>query len=552
MNSLAREGALGSILLKSQIITEDDIRLALVEQQVSGCRFGEALLKLGIVTQEDIDWALSSQLNIPYVRLKKEMMDPSVVELVPAGVARRFSLVPLIRVGGELSIAIADPLDKEAIDELMRLTGCQISVSVALLSEIHNMLDLLYGVAEDTDTLGFSSGLFSTEELDSVNKDLTGGRLLDLLLSHILQGGLSSLALQPVGDVVGITGRRGDILLPVGMLASAHYPGLLQRIRMLSRIDGAMEPSASGVLSFHFRGEELLFQVGLLRGNGGDYVTLKLRIASAFPVAWADLGVSRGQEDAMRSLCGLKSGLVLVTAQNADERHRLLDLFLEEIPTEQRTVLLLGDGLGHGTKRFPRISLPPRHAGAAQGLIAAALEHDPDVLVVEDVMDSGAMTEAVKAAMRGRLVLAGLDLHDTTGLIRFLFTLWRRNHFIPTSLKGLVVCKGVLTLCPACRQSYEPEPGELEALRLPATLETCYRSTGCPECGQTGFAGRKYLLDIIPFSRDLQKVFESAGDADDVLHYLADNGCRGIGSEGLELLRQGEISPAEFVASVMM
>src|SRR6185369_9865330 len=136
MNSLVREGSLGSILFNSQIISEEDIRLALAEQHVTGCRFGEALVKLGIVTQEDIDWALSNQLNIPYVRLKVEMLDPVAAALVPASIARQFSLVPLIRVGNELSIAIADPLNRTAIEAVEQHTGCQVVVSVALLREI--------------------------------------------------------------------------------------------------------------------------------------------------------------------------------------------------------------------------------------------------------------------------------------------------------------------------------------------------------------------------------------------------------------------------------
>jgi type II secretory ATPase GspE/PulE/Tfp pilus assembly ATPase PilB-like protein len=552
MGSLTREGSLGSILFQSEIITEDDIRAALAEQQASGCRFGEALLKLGIVTQEDIDWALSSQLNIPYVRLKREMMDRSAAEQVPAGLARRHCLVPLIRVGNELSIAIADPLDVPAIEELARVTGCQITVSVAQYEEIRDMLDLLYGEAEDADSFGFSSGLFSPEELESANGDLSGGRLLELLLEQIIRDGLASLALQPVGDAVRVTGRRAGRQLPLGVLAATYYPELLRRIRTLAGIDATDGPAASGTLPFAWRGEELQFRAGLLAVDGGDYVTLKLQISTPFPATWAELGLPRGQEDAIRLLSGLERGLVLVAAQNADERHRLLDLFLEDIPTEDRTVLLFGDGPGHGAKRFPRVPLPHARGEAAGALIAAAREHDPDILVVENATDGDAMAEAAKAAMGGRLVFAGLDLRDTPGLVRYLFTLWRRNHFIPTTLKGIVTCTGVRTLCPGCRVTHHPDPAELAGLRLLEPPESCCRPAGCPACGQTGYAGAKYLLNVITVTRDLGELFESAADAEELLERLADRGAREAGAAGLELLRRGEISLDEFVASMMM
>src|SRR6185369_13707961 len=123
MSELLRKGSLGDILLTSQIITESDIRAALEEQNRTGERIGEVLVNLGIVTQEDIDWALSNQLDIPYIRLKKEMIDPEAISLIPAGLARTFNFIPLIRAAGELSIAIADPLNRTAIEAIERQTG---------------------------------------------------------------------------------------------------------------------------------------------------------------------------------------------------------------------------------------------------------------------------------------------------------------------------------------------------------------------------------------------------------------------------------------------
>jgi len=141
MSELLRKGSLGDILFTSQIITESDIQAALEEQQRTGQRFGEVLVNLGIVTQEDIDWALSNQLDIPYIRLKKEMIDPEAIGLIPAGLARTYNFIPLIRASGELSIAIADPLNRPAIEAIERQTGLSVNISVALIREIREMID---------------------------------------------------------------------------------------------------------------------------------------------------------------------------------------------------------------------------------------------------------------------------------------------------------------------------------------------------------------------------------------------------------------------------
>jgi len=177
-----REGTLGAILYNSRIISETDITAALEEQQRSSCRFGEALVTLGIVTQEDIDWALSNQLDIPYIRLKQEMIAPEALSLLPGRLCRIHQLIPLICAGDELSIAIADPLNKEAVTAAAEASGCRINLSVALVREINAMLDLCYGLPKE-DLLGFSSELLTPEQLASINADSSGQQLINSLLA---------------------------------------------------------------------------------------------------------------------------------------------------------------------------------------------------------------------------------------------------------------------------------------------------------------------------------------------------------------------------------
>ena len=160
MIPIVREGTIGEILYKAQIITEKDVETALEEQKRTGLRFGEALVSLGIVRQEDINWALSHQLVIPYVRINKETVDQAAVSIVPASVARKFQFFPLIRVGDELRIAIADPLNKEVVAELERLTGCTVSISMGLLREIIEMQDYFYGSSDNKNIFSFSSPRF--------------------------------------------------------------------------------------------------------------------------------------------------------------------------------------------------------------------------------------------------------------------------------------------------------------------------------------------------------------------------------------------------------
>ncbi len=551
MSGLMREGSLGSILFMSQIIGEDDIRAALDEQQKHGCRFGEALVKLGIVTQEDIDWALANQLNIPYVRLKAEMIDRAAVELFPASLARQYGLIPLIRTGDELSIAMIDPLHKEAIAAVEQQTGCRVSVSVALIREMREMHELFYGPPQSDESLGFASALFPADVMAKINADLTGAKLVEYLLSYLVQQRLTSVSLQPVDESVHFMARKGSAVREIGTSPLASASPLFQRLRRLAGIHGDGSPER-GQLVFHFRGMQLAFEALVLHGEGGDVVTLRMQVLSPFPAICSDFAAPGTVTKAFRELTELRSGLVICASRNPADRDRLVDLYLDELETRGRAVMLFGDGVGRGRKRFPRIPRQELTAGEVAELISAGLEHDPDVVAIDNAGEEQVLLAAGRVAMRRKLAVAGVPFHDLAVLFRYLRHLWQRHHFIPAYLKGIIACRGVLILCPDCRKEYMPQPDELDALGLSELPARFWTSTGCDSCDHTGIKARRYLLEVIPVTAELIGRLETSGDCGDLVRFLDEQGHRGIIAQCAELLRQGEISPAEYVSALVL
>jgi type IV pilus assembly protein PilB len=552
MDGLVKEGSIGAVLFRSKIITEQELKAALEAQKVSGCRIGEALVHLGVVTQEDIDWALANQLNIPYVRLKKESIDPAAVDRVPAQLARRYSLFPLFLSGNELSVAMADPLNQEAIDALSKLTGCQVTISVGLIREIRELQDFAYGPDRSSPELGFNSAHFPAGVLESINADLSGGTLLNHLLLRVVKQKFANLALQPLGDWVCVFARSGGKTAELGRLAITHYSQLTDRIRKLAGIAASGGTSSRGVLTFLWQGKRVPFQVLSTQGDGGEYLTLKLHISASPLSELADLRLPPSKSADLRALAGEQEGLILFSGREPEERSRIIDLFVDACDSSGKTVLLLGERLGRGKKRFPRLPISRDAVDGTASVVSAALEHDPDTLVVEDVTQVSAFIAVSKAVMRGKLVVAGMSHGDKAGVLRQLLYLRQKNFLIPTELKGVVSCKCVLILCPSCKEPYQPAPGELAALRLPTSPREYFRPNGCPVCDHTGYSGRRYLLDVLRFDKGLLEAFEMICRSSEIIRYLKDNGYRGITEEGAELLERGEISPGEYVASILL
>lgn len=550
MSEQIKKGSLGAILSACNIITEQDIIAALEEQGRTGARLGEALITLGIVTQEDIDWALSSQLDIPYIRLKVDMIDPDAVKLVPAAMAIKFNLIPLIKAGNELSIAISDPLNKAAITAVEQQTGCQVNISVALIREVREMIEACYG-SRGHEQLGFESSAYSEKVLEAINSDLSGGKLLDYLLVFILQNRLSSLSLQPMGETVSVSGRRGGISRPVGSLAGTYYPDLTYKIRKSIGNTAQSDPNSGGLLTFNYRSHPIIFQISTMVGYGGDYITIRPYQSAGVPNRLADLHLPPQQEEDFIKLSDRQHGITFFASRNAQERDRFMDLMLEDIDTTGKNVIILGEGPGKMVKRFPRILLP-RDETERAATIMRALDHAPDILVIEDATEGMPFTAACRAAMRGKLILAGLETRGTRNVLRHLLLYQQQNNFLPVFVNGLVSFKGIQLLCPDCRTNYVPPAEELAAMKLSENPPSFYCSTGCDACGHSGFSSRTFLTDVLIFSDEFLKVFEQSSDVAALENYLKMTGYHGLEDEGLRLLLAGDVSPEEYIASVVL
>lgn len=542
MESLVKKGTVGEVLFRSRIITEDDIRLALEEQRLSGCRFGEALVKLGIVDQEDIDWALSNQLDIPYVRLNEQTIDRNAVKLVPGGMARRFNLIPIIRTGDDLHIALADPLNRAAVEEVEKVTGCRVTVSMPVIRELTEMLDYFYGPARDDNSFGFSSSTFPEGILEKINSDSSGTRMLEHLIVFFLQNGIDSVSLQPAAGDVRVSVRSKGIFREIGRFPFGSYPDLLAYIMKLARFDFSGDLVKEGKVAFRFRECEVVLRVSMIKAQEGECITIRLWSSHSFPSCLDELGVDGDTADRFRSLTEIDSGLILFSSWNRYERCRLLDLYLDETATAGKNVLLIGDEIGKGKKSFPRIPLGDCYPQGLESLMMALDDHDPDIIILEDASDSRSFITAWKSAMRRRIVVAGISCSGLGGALDYLLSERHFNHSIMAGIRGIISCSGIRTLCPHCRENQTDTGTDPE---LPYA-DLYNRGKGCAQCGFSGLNGMKYLMDVVNVDTTFRDSFESARESAEILNRFSGNS---IDSQLQGLLHNGEISPGEYAAA---
>lgn len=535
MDSLVKEGTLGTILFTSGIIKEQDIAAALEEQRSSGCRFGEALVKLGIVMQEDIDWALSNQLGIPYVRLSEQVIDREATRLISPEVARKYNLMPIIRSGDELHVALADPLNKAAVAELELITGCRVTVSIPIIRELREMLDLFYGPAGEETSFGFSSSAFFHEILEEINSDASGAKLLDGLVLFFFKNGLSVLSLQPAGGVVHVSGRIRGNFSQIGEFPVASYPPLITYLRKVSKINGSREPVTEGRLVFTYNGCDVSLHVSMIKAVEGECITLKHCLGGELPADLGETGLSPAMADSIRSLSLPGPGMVIFSSCDRPLRNRFIDIFLDDGAAHSGNVILLGEGIGRGKRAYPRVPFADADRAEMGMLVSAVLDHDPDVVVVEDVTDTGSFNLAWELAMSGKKVVAGISRSGLDSSLAYLLHSRFANTSVSEGINGIVAITEVKTLCPHCRESDER-----------TGVDTGRSAAGCAGCRFSGLGRPRYLLDVVPFDDGFRRKFTVAGGSSALLRYLAKNGYPGIGQEIDQLLAAGEISREEY------
>jgi hypothetical protein len=537
MSQWVIEGSLGAILFNSQIIDEEDIQAALAEQQRSGGRFGEVLVRLGIVTAEDINWALSHHLDIPYIRLNPEEMDTTAATYLPERIARRYCVVPVIRIGDELRVALVDPLDREAIKEIQAACNCVVAISIADERDVREMLDFLYG-PEQKGSFGLLSYMASAAEAIEINADPTGGRFLEWLLSLLARKGYRSITLLPTSAGGIATGQQGVVTRELGRLSIDAGVRFVAQVRSRANLRNVSGVAARGSLEYAGEGASLTVQVSLLRGTDGEVVSLKqpeLLDETPFPPEVTVL---------LREVTS-RPGLVVV-ALPAEKTLNLMELYIDEQVSAGKRVFVLGEGnttIREDCVCVPIDSLSPDDADA---LFREAQEHGPDILLIEHAGDLRRILSAERSAVRGVHVMAGTGA-GITETFALLFAAWQRHHLIPALLRGIVVGDVIPTLCTSCRETLLLTPEEAVLLRLPPTAMGYHHAMGCTHCGFTGHEDTRFMVEVIPCDRTMAELFETSATSAELIEKLAQQGMYTIAEKAARLLVAGDISPDTYL-----
>lgn len=500
---------LGEILIEDGVLTADQLHIGLLEQKRSRLRLGEALLRLGFLDQEALVLALAERAGVNAVSPDDFHPDPALLRKLPKGAAVRSLAIPLGLRGWRLEIAMADPFDVVAQDEIRRHfpRGIEIAPRVASRVAIEEMIERHYEAAASVDEI--------LKELETgqgaQGSDLCEHpviRLVNLLLTDAVKRGASDVHFEPESSFVRVRYRLDGVLHQIRALHLVHWPSLSHRIKIMAGMDIADTRSIQdGRFQMDVGGGTVDFRVAIMPSVRGETIAVRVLDHRRSLVPLEDLGYSLPAMAALEQIASRPHGITLVTGPTGSGKTTTLYALLRNLNRTEVHIATLEDPV-----EFQLDLIRQTNIQEALGLDFAAgvrglLRMDPDILLIGEIRDAETAQMALRAAMTGHQVYATLHCNDALGALPRLVDLGLNPRLLAGNLSGLVAQRLVRLLCPACKRHRRATELEAKWLRAdPSAPPMIAEAKGCPACNHTGRKGRTVIAEVLPISGALDEL----------------------------------------------
>lgn len=559
---------LGQLLLKANLLTEKQLEDAVRLQKLEGIRLGSALLKLGYLNEESLITFLSRQYNAPAINLSEHKIDTSLLKIVPYETAKKYHLIPISRDGSGLRIAIADPSNNLAIDDVRFLSGMKVSVHVAAESAIIDAIEKHYinkkakvsvdkGKAEKNfmeiedlnKVIGSAlEGVTIVEEkedndllkeIDAPIVKLANGILMNAIRSHA-----SDIHIEPSEEVLRVRYRIDGVLHPVLKLPVKIKNALTSRIKIISNLDiSERRLPQDGRIKLKFgNNREIDFRVSTLPTLFGEKVVMRLLDKSNLQLDLTRLGFDEKPMQDFLDAIEKPYGMMLVTGPTGSGKTTTLYSALSQLNKPGVNIMTAEDPVEYNFFGINQVQIKEDIGLTFASALRSFLRQDPDIIMVGEVRDFETAEIAVKAALTGHLVLSTLHTNDAPSTITRLINMGVEPFLVSASLILIVAQRLARKICQNCKAEHAVSETALLKIGFPSNKikdVKCYMGTGCSECNNTGYKGRIALYEVMPAKDEIKELILQGASASDIKKEAVRLGMSTLRQSGIKKVMDG-------------
>lgn len=511
----------GELLVDADVITAAQLEIALAEQARTGRRLGRVLLDLGLATEESISRALASQSGVEHYDLEGVELDPEAVRLVPEDLARRRNLVPLGFENGSLVVAMSNPADIVAADDLARATDIRVSVAAASRRQIQRAIDRAYSSRSEGESPLEAAIRQAMSELES--KESSPGQngviaIVEEIFGLAFRRDATDIHFEPDKKVVRVRFREDGRLSQGPTLSSSLLAPIVARIKILAQLDIAeTRIPQDGKIRFPFEARTIDLRVSTFPTVDGESVVIRILDRSRQVLSLGTIGLQGAQLDTLRRAAARPNGLILAAGPTGSGKTTTLYAQLREMDTSHRKVITLEDPVEYDLPLATQCQINEKAGLTFAAGLRSILRHDPDVILVGEMRDQETGSMALRAALTGHLVFSTVHTNDAVRSISRLRDLGIEPFMIASCLAAVVAQRLVRLVCPECSEEYQPRAEELAAVGLPVDAEGSFvRGKGCERCHSTGTRGREALFEVLEVTPEVAQAIGRDESIDEI------------------------------------
>lgn len=552
---------LGELLLENNLITEEQLNIALEEQKAKGIKLGEAIIGLGYVTQDAINDLLCQQLNIDFVDLRKIEIDDSIARMVGEKVVRKYMLLPFAlddRQANVIKVAMEDPMNIMAIDDIGIITGMTVQPYLSTHAYISTAIDKLYGksqanaIAEQFMKEQGSGDDADNAEENKRQEDVDNSPVVKLV-NNIIEGGVrqraSDIHIEPFEYNVRVRYRIDGVLREIISYDRALYAAIIARLKVISGMDiSEKRKPQDGRITITVDRREYDIRVSNLPTVFGEKVVMRLASKEGFKRNKKDLGLSPTDLVKFDNILRNPHGIILVTGPTGSGKSTTLYTALSELASDEVNIITVEDPVEANVDNVNQVQVNVKANLTFASALRSILRQDPDIIMIGEIRDGETAEIAVKASITGHLVVSTLHTNSTAASISRLIDMGIEPYLLGDSLVGIIAQRLVRRLCPECKESYEADEEEKRVLKVPQNEPLkLYKACGCEACGNTGYYGRIGVYEIMPISRKIKKLIASGANADEITAQAVTEGMNTLRMSASNYVKQGLTSFSEMM-----
>ncbi|MGG3957270.1 ATPase, T2SS/T4P/T4SS family [Bhargavaea massiliensis] len=499
---------LGDLLIEAGLITKEQLEETLKEK-APGQKLGDALLQRGYITEQQLIEVLEFQLGIPHVSLYRYPIDPKLTNLVPKEFAKRNMLIPLKQEGDRLFVAMADPMDFFAIDDLRLSTGFHIEVAIASKDDILRAINKYYDIDDSVEEfLNIAPQQEVSEQEKLVEDDSPIVKLVNQILQMAVEQRASDIHIDPHETKVVIRYRIDGILRTERALPK-HMQGMLTaRIKILANMDiTEHRVPQDGRIKMNIDFHPIDLRVSTLPTIYGEKIVMRVLDLGAALNDLNKLGFNKVNLQRFIQLIEQPTGIVLITGPTGSGKSSTLYAALNRLNGEHVNIITIEDPVEYQLEGVNQIQVNPNVGMTFAEGLRSILRQDPNIIMVGEIRDRETAEIAIRASLTGHLVLSTLHTNDALSTVARLIDMGVEPFLVATSLSGVVSQRLVRRVCRDCQEEHEPTKREVDIFaRRGLKIEKVMRGRGCPTCNMTGYKGRIALHELMVMSDEMKKV----------------------------------------------